>query len=354
MQRSRLLTAAVAVIDGLGWSDATVTHIAGRARVSRRTFYELFSDREDCLRAVLEYTMEQVATELEAADVGALPWRERVRTGLWIVLCFLDREPALARLCVVQSARGNSEVLELREGIFARLGAVIDEGRLEGARAAQAPPLTAEILVGGVLAILSTRLCSPGWGVADRPGMGEAASPAARAGRSQAIGGASDRGPRPVEERPAPPSAALSGLLGELMSLIVLPYLGPGVARRERARPTPSISASVSSGASGGIGVTVDERLRDIPMRLTYRTALVLEAVAEHPGISNRVVSEYAGISDQGQVSKLLARLERIGLLANTGEGQAKGERNAWQLTPVGHGVTQSIRTRTRHPQRAA
>ncbi len=41
-------------------------------------------------------------------------------------------------------------------------------------------------------------------------------------------------------------------------------------------------------------------------MRLTYRTARVLEGVAGEPGISNRVVAEHAGISDPGQVSKLL------------------------------------------------
>jgi AcrR family transcriptional regulator len=311
MQRSRLLRAAVSAIDELGWSATAVTHISGRARVSRRTFYELFSDREDCLRAVLEYAVEQVTTELEVGDVGALPWRERTRMGLWTVLCFFDREPALARLCVVESARGSRGVLEWRERLLTRAARLIDEGRGESARAGECSPVTAEGLVGATLSILYARLL---------------------------------RGdPEPLSE-----------LLGELMSMIVLPYLGPGGARRERTRPAPDCPASVSSGVPRGIGATPDERLRDIPMRLTYRTALVLEAVAEHPGISNRVVSEYAEISDQGQVSKLLARLERIGLLANTGEGQAKGESNAWQLTPVGHGVTQSIRTRTRHPQRAA
>ncbi len=89
-------------------------------------------------------------------------------------------------------------------------------------------------------------------------------------------------------------------------------------------------------------------------MRLTYRTARVLEDVAEHPGVSNRLVAEHAGIADQGQVSKLLARLERLGLLTNTGEGHAKGERNVWSLTPTGEHVTQSIRARVRYPGAAS
>ncbi len=54
MQRSRLLSAAVATVEELGWSGASVAHITARARVSRRTFYDLFDNREDCLLAILE------------------------------------------------------------------------------------------------------------------------------------------------------------------------------------------------------------------------------------------------------------------------------------------------------------
>ena len=78
-------------------------------------------------------------------------------------------------------------------------------------------------------------------------------------------------------------------------------------------------------------------------MRLTYRTALVLEQVAQNPGASNRIIGERAEVYDQGQVSKLSGRLERLGLLANTGEGHAKGEPNAWRLTQLGECVTQHL-----------
>lgn len=78
-------------------------------------------------------------------------------------------------------------------------------------------------------------------------------------------------------------------------------------------------------------------------MRLTYRTARVLHAVAAHPGGSNRGIGEHAGIYDQGQISKLLGRLERIGLLANTGVGHTKGEPNAWRLTALGERVAEQL-----------
>jgi len=135
----------------------------------------------------------------------------------------------------------------------------------------------------------------------------------------------------------------LVGLLGELMGIVVLPYLGAAAARRELARSAPrgSRRASADPGVLGG---AVGDPLQGVSMRLTYRTARVLEGVAELPGASNREVAERSGIHDPGQVSKLLRRLESLGLLVNTGEGHAKGEPNAWSLTPRGERVAQSVR----------
>ena len=58
-------------------------------------------------------------------------------------------------------------------------------------------------------------------------------------------------------------------------------------------------------------------------MRLTYRTVRVLLAIAQHPGASNRQIGEDAGVHDQGQISKLLTRLHKLGLVDNiAGEGE--------------------------------
>jgi AcrR family transcriptional regulator len=300
IQRSRLLAAAVVAVDELGYADTTVADITGRARVSRRTFYELFSNREECLAAVLEDVIALVEGELAAAGLEGFAWREQVRGGLWVILSFLDREPALARVCVVQALRGGTEVLKRREELLAGLAAVVDEGRLVGTRGAGCTPLTAEGVVGAAFTIVHGRLL---------------------------------RGER----------EPLRGLLGELMGMIVLPYLGVAAARREQARPVPA-SPRRAAGGLAAPGPAVGDPLEGVSMRLTYRTARVLEGVSECPGASNRMVAERAGIHDPGQVSKLLRRLESLGLLANTGEGHAKGEPNAWGLTAKGRRVAQSIR----------
>ncbi len=125
--------------------------------------------------------------------------------------------------------------------------------------------------------------------------------------------------------------------------MIVLPYLGPAAARRERARAlpvAPRVSVTPAMSAHGGGG---EDPLKGVPMRLTYRTARVLQATATHPGGSNRLIGEHADIHDQGQISKLLGRLKGLGLLQNAGAGQAKGEPNAWRLTELGERVTKQL-----------
>jgi AcrR family transcriptional regulator len=302
IQRSRLLAAAVRVVDEFGYSDTTVTHITNGARISRRTFYELFENREDCLAAMFEHLLDLIAAEMRAAELDGLSWRERLRAGLWTILALFDREPVLARTCTVQSLRGDRRVLERRAEVLALLASVVDEGRLEGPRGRDLPPLTAEGLVGAAHSIVYARLLKQ------------------------------DHEP-------------LTGLLGDLMGMIVLPYLGPDAARREQARPAPAVAPETSPATSGAgeDGRAEGNPLEGIPMRVTYRTARVLHRIAEQPGISNREVADQAGISDQGQMSKLLSRLERFGLVVNTGKGHAKGEPNAWTLTPTGMQVAQSI-----------
>ena len=309
IQRSRLIAGAVCAVDELGYAQTTVGQITRRASVSRRTFYELFADREECLAAVLEEVVGMVAVELAAAGLDDLPWRERVRGGLAAILGFFDREPVLARVCVVQALRAGPEVLEWREEILAGLAAVVDEGRSEGSRGEGCTPLTAEGLVGAASAIVYARLLK--------------------------------------SEHPP-----LSGLLGELMGMIVLPYLGPAAARRELARAARTVE-DAARGSANAVRPDGDP-LEGVRMRLTYRTARVIAGIVAYPGASNRTIADYAGVSDPGQISKLLARLERVGLLVNTGGGHAKGEPNAWLLTPRGEQLARSVRAHTTSTRKAS
>ncbi len=125
------------------------------------------------------------------------------------------------------------------------------------------------------------------------------------------------------------------------MSMIVLPYLGARVASNELTRPAPKLPKPSKTAPP-----IRRDPLEGLDMRLTYRTVRVLTAIREHPGASNREVADGSGIADQGQISKLLTRLERLDLVTNTGEGQLKGGSNAWHLTERGAQVERATRPR--------
>lgn len=80
-------------------------------------------------------------------------------------------------------------------------------------------------------------------------------------------------------------------------------------------------------------------------VRVTYLTARVLEYLAEHPGASNRLIAEYAGVVDEGQMSKLLMRIERLGLIENSGRAPIKNAPNAWTLTRRGVEAERAVRS---------
>jgi AcrR family transcriptional regulator len=314
IQRARILAAMVEVVAEDGAGNVTVAHIVGRSGVSRRTFYELFVDREDCFLSAFDHAIARIAAVVVPAYEGPSRWVEKIRAALTALLELLDSEPAAGHLVIVDALGAGPRALKRRGRVLARIIAAVDEGRAESKRGDGPGPMVAEGVVGGVLAVLHSRLL---------------ASPLLAAMQD----------PGAQSSLPPPEGDSLLGLTGPLMGMIVLPYLGAPAARRELRRPVPERHAKPRGGA-------VDP-LRDLQMRLTYRTVRVLMAVAEHPGSSNRKVGVVSGAQDQGQISKLLSRLHRLGLIQNTGLGPAKGAPNAWTLTPQGVEVEQSIGRQT-------
>jgi AcrR family transcriptional regulator len=305
IQRARILAAMVEVCAERGAANVSVAHVVERAGVSRRTFYELFADREQCFLAAFDDALARATRCVREAYDPRAKWVERVRTALIAALQFLDVERAAGQLLIIGSLGAGHTALERRRRAVAQMIALVDQGRTESKAGEELPPLTAEGIVGGVLSVLHARLLVPRDGGLDSP------TSTVPGTRETAGGGDS-----------------LLQLAAPLMSMIVLPYLGPAAARRELARPTPSSPRPP-------LAVAPDP-LRELGMRLTYRTVRVLLAVAATPGGSNRQVADGSGIGDQGQISKLLARLHGLGLIENTGAPAMRGAPNSWVLTDRG------------------
>jgi AcrR family transcriptional regulator len=298
IQRGRMLASAVDAVDDVGYSRMTVAQVITRARVSRKTFYDVFADREDCFLAAFDHALEQAGELVREAYEGEDSWREGIRAGLASLLAMMDDEPALTKLCVVEALAAGERVLERRCLAMEELGAAVDAGR-SAPSALDPPAVTAEGVVGAVFQVLHSRV---------------------------------------LEGNREP----LFELLGPLMSMIVLPYLGSRAAGREAGRISPRPASRRPARPRAG---AVDP-LDGLKMRLTYRTVRVLMVIAERPAASNRVIAEQSGITDQGQISKLLGRLARLQLVENKGDGQEKGAANAWHLTARGAAVERATRPR--------
>jgi AcrR family transcriptional regulator len=288
MQRRRLLLSMCEVVGDDGLEGASVGRVCKRASVSRRTFYDLFDDREACLLAALEQRIEWLAESVLPAYEHECGWTARIRAGLTALLELFDSAPGLARLCVVETLRAGAEVSERRKRILDGLTVAIDEGRSASKQESALTPIGAQGVVGGVLAVLHARL---------------------------------------LEKDHAP----LIELVNPLMGMIVHPYLGAAAARRELERSAPRPARPAIEDAS--------DPFRGLSIRFTYRTARVLATIAAGPASSNRFVADSSGIVDDGQMSRLLTRLQRSGLVENRGEDKPKGEPNAWALTQRGEAV---------------
>jgi AcrR family transcriptional regulator/DNA-binding MarR family transcriptional regulator len=302
-QRLRMLSSALAIVSEHGYAQMSVARVTGRAGVSRRTFYDLFEDREDCFLAIFEEGVDRAVGLVVEAYGRGRNWREKIRSALRALLAFLDEEPALRSLRVVDALNAGPRVLEHRGEVLERCSTALQQGATKSGR--EIPEIIGEGVVGAVFSVIHTRL---------------------------------------LQKRPGP----LIELLNPLVGMIVLTYLGPAAAQREIERPTPAASATAAS--DGQDQSPARDPLDGLPMRITYRTLRVLTVIAEQPCASNRAVADQAGVADQGQISRLLARLERLGLIHNTGHGQPSGEPNAWNLTPLGQDIQQAIHA---HPGRA-
>ncbi|MCW3027805.1 MAG: transcriptional regulator, TetR family [Solirubrobacterales bacterium] len=291
-QQTKILETVAALVAERPSGAAAVTteQAIAQAGVSSAEFLELFADLEACLLAAFELGVQRAGIRMAHAYAAEPRWRDGIKGALATLLRFLEEEPALARLCVVHSLGAGPGVLRRRMEVQAALAAVVDRGRYEAPNGKLPPDsIVAEGIVGAVAAVIQNRLLR-------------------------------------AEREP------LTGLFGSLMSIIVLPYLGSAAARRELQRPPPKRWGAVESRLESGPPVPRPEP----DTRLTLRTVRVLAAIADYPGASNREVAERAGIVDQGQISKLLSRLESRELIVRLGDGPSRGAPNAWCLTEQG------------------
>ena len=288
------------------------------ARTYGRWFDDPPQELEERFLAVFDRELATVEALVSRAYRSERRPREQLRAALATLLEHLDRKPDVARVLIVEALRGGPRVAARRTQVLAQLAGVVHRAGVRAMRTdeREPPPLTEEAVVSAVLGMLHARVVAPWWGDA--------------AGAS-------------------PP---LVVLVGPLMALILVPYVGAKTASKELFAPALRMLAPGEMPASVLPPAELSGELADLPARVTRLTASVIVFIGEmnerRVAPSNYDVSWAMGDTDKGQMSKLLHRLEAMGLIENTTDhGNGRGRANEWWLTAQGRELAAVIEARS-------
>src|SRR4051812_37587110 len=116
-QRGRIFRALAETMARKGYASTSVSEVLRTAGVSRETFYEQFSSKEDCFMAAFEAAVENVlGTIRDAPGPGGTPL-ERFARGLRAYLDALADDPAFARVLLVEVYAAGPAALERRAAL---------------------------------------------------------------------------------------------------------------------------------------------------------------------------------------------------------------------------------------------
>lgn len=126
-QRERLLVAMADATAAKGYANVAVADVIERAGVSRRSFYEHFTNKEDAFLAAYDAgvtgLLNAIGEAEEAAAAAADPeggLLARARAGTEVYLQVLADNPAFARTFLIEVLGAGPAALERRDVVHAR------------------------------------------------------------------------------------------------------------------------------------------------------------------------------------------------------------------------------------------
>lgn len=127
VQRDRLLTASAVVFGREGYAKATAEGIAREAGMSKATFYEHFTNKEDAILALFDSSAELVAERMAEATrrVEEAPAAQIVAGGR-AFLQTLAEFPDRARTLLVEIIGAGPRAVERRDAMLEHFAALID------------------------------------------------------------------------------------------------------------------------------------------------------------------------------------------------------------------------------------
>jgi AcrR family transcriptional regulator len=133
-QRGRMLEAMALAVAEKGYAAVSVADVIALAGVSRKTFYEHFSNKETCLLAAYDTGVELLLADVETAIDAAPGWLDAMRDGVRTYLESLAENPAFARTFLIEILAAGPAALERRGVVHERFAELIATGHAAARR----------------------------------------------------------------------------------------------------------------------------------------------------------------------------------------------------------------------------
>ena len=116
-QRRRLLDAVVESVAEKGYPATTVADVVSRAGVSRGTFYENFTDKQDCFLAAYVAGSRLLFEQVEDAGRSLTDPVEQLRAATRVYLKVLSQEPSWSRVFLIDIGAAGSAAHDRRREV---------------------------------------------------------------------------------------------------------------------------------------------------------------------------------------------------------------------------------------------
>jgi AcrR family transcriptional regulator len=155
-QRARMIHATIEVIGEKGYADLTVADVIKRAGVSRRAFYEHFSNREACLLATYDTIMAESSKAVADAFGNGNGLPGSVQGAIETIFKRALRRPDVMRVLMVEIGSAGPEGTKRRE----QLGVAYESALRDGLGLLPGPGPIPNPVLRGVIGGLSSVLYS--------------------------------------------------------------------------------------------------------------------------------------------------------------------------------------------------
>lgn len=157
-QRKRILDAVADVTSLAGYASMSVEDIIGTAGVSRRTFYDTFTGREDAFLAALDGVVSQLEERVQIASEGEDTFPAGVRACLAAFVEFITDEPRYAEMLLVEALAAGPAAVERRNATLRRFAEMLHRAAERHPESRRPPALTSETIIGGLYEVVYSRV----------------------------------------------------------------------------------------------------------------------------------------------------------------------------------------------------